>query len=186
MVRWLRRTFQISVLVCVAAGGVWQASPAAASEPLLDLRTVWPCEPMDVFVDPAAPPEVDEAVEQWHRAFRRDWRFVSRPDGAEVQVWMRSPSRGASEGHGVAIIWANKTTRTRAVVEIDPTTAADLGDVARHELGHVAGLGHNDETQWSAMSPYPLGHRYWVGDLARMAAAARLCTPSLTAAAIRR
>lgn len=154
-------------LVLVVVAVMWPAEVGAAP---LDLRTAWPCEPQTIHVDPAAPAKVRDAVEEWRLVFRPDWTYT---DGqGVVEVLMSAPAAGHV---GLATVWANETTRLRALVEIDPNPTVDLGDTARHELGHVAGLGHHDETQWSAMAGRPLGHRYGALDLLRLAVAGGRC-----------
>lgn len=145
----------------------------AAGVPL-SLRTTWPCEPSTIYLDPAAPADVLEAVAQWHRAFRPDWTFTDDQETATVQILMRLPTLVAADG--LANIAANATTRIWAVVEIDPHYSKEHGDIARHELGHVAGLEHNHSSSWwHAMSPHPQRARYSALELAWMRVAALRC-----------
>lgn len=159
---------RLSVLPIALVGTVALATPAHAVIPMT--LVPWSCHPSTVYIDPAAPSEVTEAVAQWHKAFRPDWTYVTSLP-ADVEVWMKAPADKRAAG---VTSLSGTPVRTHATVELDPANRA-LGDLARHELGHVAGLEHNYDTQFSAMNPYPLMHRYGVSDLAGMAFMAKRC-----------
>lgn len=158
-------------LAVVVIAVLW---PTVAEAVPVNLRNGWPCEPAAIYLDPSAPDDVLAAVTQWRRAFRPDWTLTTTPADAQVELWMRKPN--LEDAAGLATIWGADDRYVRAVVEIDPAPKVDQGNVARHELGHVAGLEHNTESSWAhAMSPYPQTGRYSAKELLWMAASARRC-----------
>lgn len=164
------------ITACVAV--VLSSLPAAAyTPPPVNFRTTWPCARSTIYIDPAAPKDVRYAVIYWRRMFRPDWGYTRNRELAGLQVLMRKPDHpGAS---GLTTIYGNATTRSKAVVEIDPSPelASSHHMIALHELGHVAGLEHNDDTQFAVMSAFPLITRYSAFELGWMAAARWMCRP---------
>ena len=160
------------VLVVAVAMASWVV-PASAEPIPMTLRTTWPCAPSTIYLDPAMPADVRAVVAEWHRAFRPDWTFTRDPGSATVQVLMQRPT--LVDADGLANITADARTRISAVVEIDPNPEKQQTRIARHELGHIAGLEHVTTSQSSAMSTYPLVDRYSVLDLVGMRVAALRC-----------
>jgi hypothetical protein len=173
----MARTAWRTAIACAGATSLAVALPSTQAgetriDPLLDLRTAWSCTPSAIYLQPGSD-DAAAAVGQWREAFRPDWSMTTERDAADVVVLLRDPVD--SDAAGLATIWATTTTRVHAQVEVMPSYPA-VDDLVRHELGHVAGLGHALETQFSSMSAFPLLHRYGAGDLARLAAAGRVCT----------
>jgi predicted Zn-dependent protease len=149
------------------------ASAASGETIPVSLRTTWPCAPSTVYIDPAAPASVLEVIAEWRRLSRPDWVFTTSQSSATVQILMRRPT--LLDADGLANMAADATTRRWAIVEIGPDPSKQHARIARHELGHVAGLEHETQSQYSAMSTYPLVDRYSVRDMIGMRLAAKRC-----------
>lgn len=172
----IRRVVALGVSTLVVAA-LLPISPAGAASPPVDFRTTWPCAPSSIYIDGAAPKVVALAVTYWRRMFRPDWTLTRDQEAATVQVLMRRPLYPGAVG--LTSIYASDTTRTKALVEIDPNPELRAAHhlITLHELGHVAGLEHNDSTRWAVMAAQPVVTRYSPSELTWMAAAARMCQP---------
>ena len=111
----------------------------------------WSCAPATVYVSPAAPKSVTDAVNEWLSLFRPDWHLTTSLTAATVDIYMRHPKNPAAAG--LTTIYGTATEILHADVELDPKDP-DMPLTVRHELGHVAGLEHNSDRS-SAMSPTP-------------------------------
>lgn len=159
--------------VAVVSAGLVAAAPATAAQ----LR--WPCEPQPVHIDPAFSSwqrrTIEEALADFERATFRKWP-VTDDSAAPVRFEHDDPNRYYWGAGAVALLAHNGSQWVEARVVVSPLTPRDtFRATVLHELGHVAGLRHDDDPD-NVMSTWGrVPERYTPLDLARLAATARHC-----------
>ena len=103
---------------------------------------LWPCEVTVSIEDGPWRNSARGAVRQLDAATVISWRVVGVGEPATVSiVWadLEDPVTG------LATSWASETEYLKATVEVDQPDRRWVMYTLLHELGHVAGLDHNDE-----------------------------------------
>ena len=123
----------------------------------------WPCEVTVSIEDGPHRNAARGAVRQLDAATVISWRVVE--DTAMVSIgW----SDLEDPGTGLATSWQSDTAYLRATVEVDQPDRRWVMYTLLHELGHVAGLDHNDEVSVLGGSEIPF-RRFTAWDLAALA-----------------
>lgn len=155
-------------ILCTSAALIVVSAPAAEAAPIRpELADGYGCQPASVYIDEASAPSaeriaiVHDALANFAYATGWDWPEVTSPDGARIVIrWTTRVSAGE------AYAWATLDHAATGIVLSSEPYHTDEG-IARHELGHLVGLEHDQRTG-SVMGREPSQNRYGVIDLVRL------------------
>ncbi len=108
----------------------------------------WPCAPQAIYIDRDKAPSqeqikiVTEAIAEFSRASKRSWPVTNDPSAPVVITWTPEVVGGMLTTTGAdEVYYRGATTR----IDVHEGVSALYKDI-RHELAHVAGLGHVEWT----------------------------------------